>query len=79
MCGHGGHHQFLKCVDVVAQDFEAARQPDVDQLAVFFERPQGFGDSLEVRGQDGAGILAELFGRRHDVSADVFASVARTE
>ncbi len=76
MRGHRGHRHLLDRVDIVAQDLEPAGEPDVDQLAVFFQRPQGLGDPLEVRGEDGAGVLAAPFGHRHDVGADVLAGVA---
>ena len=77
--GDGGHRQFLERVDVVAQHLETAGEPDVDQLGVFLQRPQGLGDPLEVGRQHGAWVFADLLGGRHDVRADVLAGVAGAE
>ena len=77
--GDGGHRQFFERVDVVPEHLETARQPDVDQLRVFLQRSQRLADSFEVGRQHRAGIFADLLGRRHDVGADVFASVAGAE
>ena len=71
MGGNGGHDQLFDRVDVVTQDLVAAREPDVDQLAVFLQRSQGLGDPLEVRRQHGSRGLADPLGRGHDVRADV--------
>ncbi len=78
--GRGGRHrQLLQGVDVVAEHLEPAGDPDVEELAVFFERPERLGGPLEVGDQDGPGVLAGLLARGHDVGADVAPGVARAD
>ena len=72
----GGHRQFFEGVDVVPQDLESACQPDIDQLGVFLQRSKCLADPLEIRGQNGSRVFSDLFGRRHDVGAHVFAGIA---
>ena len=76
---HRRERELLERVDVVPQDLEPPGEPDVDELAVFFERAQGLGDALEIGGEHGPGVLANLLRGRHDVRAHVLAGVTRRD
>ena len=71
--------ELLERVNIVAQDLEPPGEPDIDELAVLFERAQGLGDALEVGGEHGPGVLADLLGGSHDVRAHVLPRVTRAD
>src|SRR5271157_4160109 len=76
---HRGERELLERVNIVPQDLEPPGEPDIDELPVLFERAQGLGDALEIGGENGPGILANLLRGCHDVRADVLARVARAD